>query len=272
MGISRRQFIGGIGGTAAGTGRRGAARRLRQLDVGATKGSTTTTAAGLRDPSKAPFDTVVVLMMENRSFDHLLGWLPGRRRQAGRPDATWTRPAPSHPQWPLAPYWQGWQYADPAARLAGGRHPVQRRGHGRVPRDPAHRRPVPDRLLRRGRPAGAGPAGPELHHLRPLLLRPGRGHVAQPLLHAQRGHRRRRHRDLPGLPGRPDGAAATGPEAALEPRPGHLGPGQGGRADRRLLLPLRAHDRALRQPPLRRHQLPLRPVQDRRGAPASCPT
>ena len=25
--------------------------------------------------SEAPFDTVVVVMMENRSFDHLLGWL-----------------------------------------------------------------------------------------------------------------------------------------------------------------------------------------------------
>ena len=31
----------------------------------------------LPKPSKAPFDHVVVLMMENRSFDHLLGWLPG---------------------------------------------------------------------------------------------------------------------------------------------------------------------------------------------------
>jgi phospholipase C len=32
----------------------------------------------------APFDTVVVVMMENRSFDHFLGWLPGARgRQAG---------------------------------------------------------------------------------------------------------------------------------------------------------------------------------------------
>jgi phospholipase C len=27
-------------------------------------------------PHDAPFDTIVVLMMENRSFDHLLGWLP----------------------------------------------------------------------------------------------------------------------------------------------------------------------------------------------------
>ena len=32
---------------------------------------------GISDPEKAPFDTVVVLMMENRSFDHLLGWMDG---------------------------------------------------------------------------------------------------------------------------------------------------------------------------------------------------
>src|SRR5947209_11256687 len=37
----------------------------------------------------APFDTVVVLMMENRSFDHLLGWLPrddGRQEGLRYPD------------------------------------------------------------------------------------------------------------------------------------------------------------------------------------------
>jgi phospholipase C len=42
------------------------------------------TAAVLPDPRDAPFDTVVVLMMENRSFDHVLGWLPGANgRQEG---------------------------------------------------------------------------------------------------------------------------------------------------------------------------------------------
>ncbi len=28
-------------------------------------------------PRNLPIDTIVVLMMENRSFDHYLGWLPG---------------------------------------------------------------------------------------------------------------------------------------------------------------------------------------------------
>src|SRR3954454_4088421 len=35
-------------------------------------------------PKNLPIDTFVVLMMENRSFDHYLGWLPGADgRQAG---------------------------------------------------------------------------------------------------------------------------------------------------------------------------------------------
>src|SRR3954451_21849175 len=35
-------------------------------------------------PRNLPIDTFVVLMMENRSFDHYLGWLPGADgRQAG---------------------------------------------------------------------------------------------------------------------------------------------------------------------------------------------
>jgi len=38
----------------------------------------------LPSPRNMPIDTIVVLMMENRSFDHYLGWLPGADgRQAG---------------------------------------------------------------------------------------------------------------------------------------------------------------------------------------------
>src|SRR5438132_8969549 len=42
------------------------------LRAGASEGG----HARMVTPEDAPFDTVVVLMMENRSFDHLLGWLP----------------------------------------------------------------------------------------------------------------------------------------------------------------------------------------------------
>jgi phospholipase C len=54
---------------------------------------------------------VVVLMMENRSFDHFLGWLPGAD---GRTDLTF--PAPdgnTYPNYPLAPDFQGCGYSDP---------------------------------------------------------------------------------------------------------------------------------------------------------------
>src|ERR1700759_4491470 len=34
-------------------------------------------AAALPSPRNLPIDTFVIVMMENRSFDHYLGWLPG---------------------------------------------------------------------------------------------------------------------------------------------------------------------------------------------------
>jgi phospholipase C len=54
---------------------------------------------------------VVVVMMENRSFDHFLGWLPGAD---GRHDMVF--PAPDghvYPNYPLAPDFQGCGYSDP---------------------------------------------------------------------------------------------------------------------------------------------------------------
>ena len=78
-------------------------------------------------PDRAPFDTVVVLMMENRSFDHVLGWLPGangRQQGLGYVDVHGVR----HETYPLAPEWQGCSLSDPdhswqgsAVQFAGGR-------------------------------------------------------------------------------------------------------------------------------------------------------
>src|ERR1700761_8294958 len=68
--------------------------------------------AGLSRPDQAPFDTVVVLMMENRSFDHLLGWLPGAKgRHHGLRFAD--SRGPVHETYPLAPEWQGCSLSDP---------------------------------------------------------------------------------------------------------------------------------------------------------------
>ncbi len=54
---------------------------------------------------------VVVLMMENRSFDHFLGWLPGAN---GRSDLTYlSADGNVYPTYPLAPDFQGCGYGDP---------------------------------------------------------------------------------------------------------------------------------------------------------------
>jgi phospholipase C len=76
--------------------------------------------AQLPAPRNMPIDTFVVVMMENRSFDHYLGWLPNADgRQAGltyvdTTGKTWsTRP--------LAPDWQGCGHPDPDHSWDGGR-------------------------------------------------------------------------------------------------------------------------------------------------------
>jgi phospholipase C len=54
---------------------------------------------------------VVILMMENRSFDHFLGWLPGAD---GRHDLTFLAPDGNfYPNYELAPDFQGCGYSDP---------------------------------------------------------------------------------------------------------------------------------------------------------------
>jgi phospholipase C len=72
------------------------------------------------DPRNLPIDTFVVLMMENRSFDHYLGWLPGADgRQAG---LVYNDSAgQSHGTYRLAPDFQGCAHPDPDHSWEGGR-------------------------------------------------------------------------------------------------------------------------------------------------------
>src|SRR5215467_4285812 len=95
--LTRRQFLAlTASATALGLGARS--------DV--TQASTPTSRTKLPDPLAAPFDTVVVLMMENRSFDHLLGWLPGANgRQQGLLYVD--QDGRERETWPLAPDFQG---------------------------------------------------------------------------------------------------------------------------------------------------------------------
>jgi phospholipase C len=81
----------------------------------------------LPSPRNLPLDTFVVLMMENRSFDHYLGWMPkadGRQAGLSYVDANGVRQA-THP---LAPDFQGCGHRIPGhlwnearVQFAGGR-------------------------------------------------------------------------------------------------------------------------------------------------------
>ena len=71
-------------------------------------------------PATSGIQNVVVVMMENRSFDHYLGWLPNADgRQAG---LTYLDSAGmAFPTEPLAPDFQGCGHPDPDHSWAGGR-------------------------------------------------------------------------------------------------------------------------------------------------------
>jgi phospholipase C len=78
---SRREFLAGAGAlaTAAATG-------LTEGLLADAAGAASTVAPlrPLPRPARSGLNHIVVVMMENRSFDHYLGWLPGAaRKQAG---------------------------------------------------------------------------------------------------------------------------------------------------------------------------------------------
>src|SRR4029077_8133021 len=71
-------------------------------------------------PGNLPVDTFVVLMMENRSFDHYLGWLPGADgRQAGLTYAD--AQGGEHRTHRLKSDFQGCGHPDPDHSWDGGR-------------------------------------------------------------------------------------------------------------------------------------------------------
>ena len=105
--ITRRRFLTDAAAITAG------AALLSACSSGAKRRpAPRVTPSTLPGAAHAPFDTVVVLTMENRSFDHLLGWLPGA--DGKQANLTYVDTAGrSHSPWHIAPDWQGWTYADP---------------------------------------------------------------------------------------------------------------------------------------------------------------
>jgi phospholipase C len=104
--LSRRGFLGATAAAALG------ARPLAEAALRAP--------VALPKPARSGIDHVVVVMMENRSFDHLLGWLPGADgKQAG---LTFTDAAGMpHPTHSLAPDFQGCAFSDPDHSYDGAR-------------------------------------------------------------------------------------------------------------------------------------------------------
>ena len=102
---TRRRFLQGM--AAAGV--------MSQVGVRSIRGASAAIearAVGLPDPATAPFDHVVVLMFENRSFDHLLGWLPGADgKQAGLQFTD--QLGVTYPTYALGADTQGCDYLDP---------------------------------------------------------------------------------------------------------------------------------------------------------------
>jgi phospholipase C len=99
---TRRRVVGGLA-AAAGMG---------LLPGYGGRAAAAAAPSALPDPVTSGIDHIIVVMMENRSFDHYLGWLPGADgMQAG---LSYTDAAgKSHATYPLAPEFQGCAYQDP---------------------------------------------------------------------------------------------------------------------------------------------------------------
>ena len=81
---------------------------------------------GLPSPRNLPLDHVVVVMMENRSFDHYFGWLDGAD---GSQDETYTdpsgEPVGTRHASSLEAQWQGCGHPDPGHGWEAGRAQLQ---------------------------------------------------------------------------------------------------------------------------------------------------
>src|ERR1700760_1484611 len=108
MSINRRQFLRRAAGAVSTAALASAPLKAQEQT--------------LPDPESSGIDHIVVVMMENRSFDHLLGWLPGANgTQAGLSyvDAHGEAP-PTH----RLSSFVGCSHPDPDHTYSGGRSEV----------------------------------------------------------------------------------------------------------------------------------------------------
>jgi phospholipase C len=114
--MRRREFLGRTAAVAGGAGLAGMLP-VDRLVAEAAK----LQRRALPSPRNFPIDTFVVLMMENRSFDHYFGWHPdadARNDGLSYPDAQGNPVATFR----LTPDFQGCGHPDPDHSWDGGRH------------------------------------------------------------------------------------------------------------------------------------------------------
>jgi phospholipase C len=112
MAVNRRDFLRRAAG-ASGAVMAGSLVRKNPL------ASATETLPQLPSPGASGIEHIVLVMMENRSFDHLLGWMPGANgRQAGL--SYKDRNGVSHQTYPLTSF-TGCPHPDPDHSYPGGR-------------------------------------------------------------------------------------------------------------------------------------------------------
>lgn len=114
--ISRRQFVAGAGAGAVGLAVGGG---WRQSARAATKGPKPIAGAKLPDPKSSGIDHIVFLCMENRSFDHFLGWVP--RADGQQAGLTYLDDAGQPHTTHHLTDWQGCGFNDPDHGYGGGR-------------------------------------------------------------------------------------------------------------------------------------------------------
>jgi phospholipase C len=112
--LTRRQFLAGV---AAATG------ALALGGCGDDDGSGSDSDPEMQPlpkPENSGIEHIVVLMMENRSFDHFLGWVPGADgKQSGLTYID--KSGIAQPSFSLAPDFQNCRYEDPSHSYSGGR-------------------------------------------------------------------------------------------------------------------------------------------------------
>jgi phospholipase C len=108
-GVTRRQFLCQSAGVAAGIALGGILPAVNALGRNLSI-----------KPAHSGLEHIVVVMMENRSFDHFLGWLPGANgRQAGL--SYIGKDGLQHPTYALGSDYQGCGHPDPDHSYQGAR-------------------------------------------------------------------------------------------------------------------------------------------------------